>query len=52
MRYFDEAVNSDSRPGQKAGPGIFDYLIRGQSEPKITEKQANLSQIWRLAATT
>jgi hypothetical protein len=26
--------------------------IQGQSEPKVIEKQDNLGQMWRLAATT
>jgi hypothetical protein len=39
---------SDSKPG----PDIFHRSDSGQSEPKITEKQDNLSQIWRLVMTT
>jgi hypothetical protein len=39
-------------PVQRPGEMVSIDLIRGQPEPKITEKQDNLSQILHIAATT
>jgi hypothetical protein len=43
---------SGSGPGPKAGQTFSIDLIQGQFNPKVTEKQDNLSEMWRRAPTT